>query len=154
MNGILVDSNVILDLFTEDPVWVDWSKRMLEQHDATHTLVINPVIYAEISVRFERIEELEAALQLGGFQMRPLPNEALFLAGKTFLAYRKRGGTRRSPLPDFFIGAHAAVEKLPLLTRDVARYQTDFPTVHLVAPGQTATDRETGNPPSGTSQPS
>ena len=113
---------------------MDWSKNMLGLYHATHTLLISSIIYSEVSIRFESVEELEGVLQIGGFQMRPIPKEALFLAGKAFLAYRKRGGTRRSPLPDFFIGAHAAIEKMPLLTRDSSRYRTDFPTLKLISP--------------------
>lgn len=134
MNELLVDSNVILDVFEKDPVWADWSLQILGRYHTSHTLIINPIIYAEVSIGYENIEELEQALQEGGFQMRQIPKEALFLAGKAFMAYRKRGGSRRSPLPDFFIGAQAAVEKLPLLTRDTARYKTDFPTVVLISP--------------------
>ena len=134
MKGVLVDANIILDIFTKDPIWVAWSKAQLEHYQTTHILLINPIVYAEISIRFEDVEELEAVLKIGGFQMREIPKEALFLAGKAFLAYRKRGGSRRSPLPDFFIGAHAAVEKIPLLTRDATRYTMDFPTVDLVSP--------------------
>ena len=134
MKGILVDSNIILDIFTKDTQWMDWSKNMLGLYHATHTLLINSIIYSEVSIRFESVEELEGALQIGGFQMRSIPKEALFLAGKAFLAYRKRGRTRRSPLPDFFIGAHAAIERMPLLTRDASRYRTDFPTLKLISP--------------------
>lgn len=134
MNRILVDSNVILDILEDDPVWYSWSEEILGRYHETHTLLINPIIYAEVSVGFESVEEVEEIFHEIGFQMVQIPKEALFLAGKVFMAYRKRGGTRRSPLPDFFIGAHAAVENLPLLTRDISRYQTDFPTVDLIAP--------------------
>jgi predicted nucleic acid-binding protein len=134
VNRILVDSNVILDVLEDDPIWFHWSEDVLGRYHDTHTLLINPIVYAEVSVGYENVEEVEQALQMGGFQMWQIPNEALFLAGKVFMAYRKRGGTRRSPLPDFFIGAHAAVEKIPLLTRDVSRYKTDFPTVNLISP--------------------
>ena len=114
--GVLVDSNVLLDLFEEDPVWYDWSANQLQQlADSASPLIINTVIYAEVSVGFERIEELEAVLRPEFFERRPIPWEAAFLAGKCFLRYRKQGGVRSSPLPDFFIGAHAAVEKLTLL---------------------------------------
>ena len=134
MKGVLIDSNILLDVFTEDKFWMDWSESRLDHYRVDHILLINPIVYAEISIRFEDVEELEAVLKIGGFQMREIPKEALFLAGKAFLAYRKRGGSRRSPLPDFFIGAHAAVEKIPLLTRDATRYKMDFPTVDLVSP--------------------
>lgn len=134
MNGLLVDSNIILDLFLDDPVWADWSEAALSDY-AVHTpLFINPVIYSEISIGFEKIEELEAALAKSGFQMLDIPKEALFLAGKAFLNYRKHKGEKRSPLPDFFIGAHAAVSGLDLITRDKNRYQTYFPTVRIIAP--------------------
>ena len=134
MTGMLVDSNVILDVFENDPVWAEWSLQMLGQYRDTHEFLINPIIYAEVSIGYENIEELEQVLKEGKFQMRQIPKEALFLAGKAFLSYRKRGGIRRSPLPDFFIGAHASVEKISLLTRDAARYKTDFPTVNLISP--------------------
>ena len=131
--GVLVDSNVLLDLFTDDPAWAAWSEaRLAEAFDAGQ-VVINPLVYAEISVAFERIEALEAALpeQLG---REDLPWEAAFLAGKCFVDYRRRGGTRRSPLPDFYIGAHAAVTGRALLTRDANRYETLLPTLTLICP--------------------
>lgn len=132
--GVLVDSNVLLDLLEEDPSWYEWSARNLQQAADRTVLIINPVIYAEISIGFQRIEELEAAVPPEVFERRPLPWEAAFLAGKCFLRYRRQGGTRRSPLPDFFIGAHAAVEGLTLLTRDATRYRTYFPSLPLIAP--------------------
>ena len=131
--GVLVDSNVLLDLFTEDPTWATWSEsRLAEAFDAGQ-VVINPIVYAEISVAFERIETLEDALpvQLG---REALPWQAAFLAGKCFIDYRRRGGTRRSPLPDFYIGAHAAVTDRALLTRDTRRYRTLLPTLTLISP--------------------
>ncbi len=133
-NGVLVDSNVLLDLLEEDAAWYEWSARQLQRAADTSVLVINPIIYSEVSIGFARIEELEEALQPDFFERRPLPWEAAFLAGKCFLRYRKRGGTRRSPLPDFFIGAHAAIEGLTLLTRDAARYRTYFPSLPLISP--------------------
>ena len=133
-NGVLVDSNVLLDILEEDPVWYNWSSRQLLLAADTSTVIINPIIYAEISIGFQRIEELDQALKPDMFERRPVPWEAAFLAGKCFLRYRKLGGTRRSPLPDFFIGAHAAVDGLTLLTRDAKRYRTYFPNLHLVAP--------------------
>ena len=136
MTGLLVDANVILDIFENDPDWADWAEAALHRCSSTQTLCINPMIYAEVSIGFARIEELEAALTGCGFQMRQIPKEALFLAGKAFLAYRKRRGARTSPLPDFFIGAHAAVEGMELLTRDSRRYRTYFPTVKLISPEQ------------------
>jgi predicted nucleic acid-binding protein len=132
--GVLVDSNVLLDLLEEDATWYAWSSRQLQLAADTSSLIINPIIYAEVSVGFTRIEELDEALRPDIFERRPLPWEAAFLAGKCFLRYRKSGGPRRSPLPDFFIGAHAAVEGLTLLTRDATRYRTYFPTLSLIAP--------------------
>lgn len=134
MNVVLVDSNVLLDILTEDPKWEPWSAEALAQCADQALLAINPIIYAEVSIGFARIEELEAALPPSAFQRVPLPWEAAFLAGKCFLVYRKRGGIKRSPLPDFYIGAHAAVASMSLLTRDPARYRTYFPKVHLIAP--------------------
>ena len=131
---LLVDSNVLLDIFSDDPVWFAWSERMLSRYAQTHDLVINAVIYTELSISFERIEELEASLRAASIGVAPLPREALFLAGKVFLSYRRRGGAKASTLPDFFIGAQAAVQKLPLLTRDVKRYKTYYPTVELISP--------------------
>lgn len=132
MNGILVDSNILLDVFLDDPKWEKWSEEQLGYYGASHHLYINPMIYTEISIGFSRIEDLEHTLMEGGFIILPIPKEALFLAGKTFLQYRKRKGTKRFPLPDFFIGAHAAIEGLPLLTRDQRRYQTYFPHVVIL----------------------
>ena len=134
MTNIMVDSCVLLDLFTEDPNWFDWSSEAVATAADAGFLILNPVIYAEISIGFERIEEIEALLPNDYFQLRTIPREAAFLAGKCFLKYRRRGGNRRAPLPDFFIGAHAAVEQLPLITRDVARYRTYFPTLELICP--------------------
>jgi predicted nucleic acid-binding protein len=134
MNGILVDSNILLDVFLDDPKWGTWSEEQLGVYGASHHLYINPMIYAEISIGFSRIENLEQTLMEGGFIILPIPKEALFLAGKTFLQYRKRKGTKRSPLPDFFIGAHAAIEGLALLTRDPRRYRTYFPHVVILEP--------------------
>ena len=134
MSDALADSSVVLDVFTDDPQWADWSQAALNRCGASGRLYINAVIYAEVSVGFTRIEELEAALTGCGLAMLPIPREALFLAGKAFVQYRRRSGTRQSPLPDFFIGAHAAVAGLPLITRDPARVRTCFPRVQLVAP--------------------
>lgn len=129
-----MDSNVILDLFTDDPSWADWSQAALEGQLASGPLFINPVIYAEVSVRFERIESLDQALSGCRLSMLPLPREGLFLAGKAFLRHRRQGGTRTAPLPDFFIGAHAAVTGMPLLTRDGRRFTTHFPRLRLISP--------------------
>jgi predicted nucleic acid-binding protein len=134
MAHILVDSNVLLDVITEDPNWAAWSSATLEEQSEENLLAINALIYAEVSIRFERIEELEAALPSSLVERLPVPWEAAFLAGKCFLQYRRRGGTKRSTLPDFFIGAHASVLGIPLITRDVARYRTYFPRLRLIAP--------------------
>ena len=134
MKPILVDSNVLLDIATDDSAWSSWSSNALERAANEAVLVINPLVYAEVSVRFSRIEDLEAAIPSDLFRRDPLPFEAAFLAGKAFLKYRKQGGGRSSPLPDFYIGAHAAVADLRLLTRDATRYRTYFPTVELISP--------------------
>ncbi len=134
MSAVLVDSNVILDVLTEDPRWYAWSAEALARQAEEAALVVNPIIYAEVSIRFATIEELEDALPAAFFQRAPLPWEAAFLAGKCFLTYRRHGGTKRAPLPDFYIGAHAAVTGMPLLTRDAARYRSYFPRLRLVAP--------------------
>ncbi len=134
MRGILVDSNVILDIFLDDPNWAEWSESKLEKFSATSNLFINPVVYSEVSIGFERIEDLESALNRGGFRMLEIPKEALFLAGKAFFEYRKKKGVKRSPLPDFYIGAQAAILKMDLITRDESRYRTYFPTVKLISP--------------------
>jgi predicted nucleic acid-binding protein len=130
----MVDANVILDIVTEDDEWLDWSSAMLEEAAEHGTLAINPIVYAEVAVRFERIEDLEEALPSAYFRRDPIPSEAAFLAAKCFERYRRGGGARRSPLPDFFIGAHAAVAGMTLLTRDARRYRTYFPRLRLVAP--------------------
>lgn len=134
MQKVLVDSNVILDIATLDPVWHDWSANALASCVERCAPVINPVIYAEVSVGFASIEEMSAAVPQSDFEYAQLPWEAAFLAGKCFLQYRKSGGSKRSPLPDFFIGAHATVNKMALLTRDNRRYRTYFPTVQLICP--------------------
>jgi predicted nucleic acid-binding protein len=134
MNGTLVDSNVLLDVLTEDPRWSGWSSTALERCANTGPLYINAIIYAEVSIGFETIEEFETALPAESFGRLRLPLEAAFLAGKVFLRYRKRKGPRTSPLPDFFIGAHAAVASLRLLTRDARRYRTYFPSLDLLTP--------------------
>jgi len=132
--SVLVDSNVILDVATEDRTWGEWSARALARVADETVLVINPIIFAEVSVGFSRVEELEEALPPEVFRREPLPYEAAFLAGKSFLAYRRRGGHRPVPLPDFYIGAHAAVAGHQLLTRDAARYRTYFPRLKIIAP--------------------
>lgn len=132
--AVLVDSNVLLDVLTEDPRWSSWSLSALAEQGDRDVLAINPIIYAEVSIGFVRIEEIEAALPPPTFHRLGLPWEAAFLAGKCFLRYRKRGGIRTSPLPDFYIGAHASVSGMKLLTRDAARYRTYFPRLRLIAP--------------------
>ena len=134
MTATLVDSNVILDIVTEDEEWRDWSASALAQAANTSRLVVNPIVYAEVAAGFARIEDLEDALTPGYYERRPLPWEAAFLAGQCFVRYRRRGGTRRSPLPDFYIGAHAAIEGLTLITRDPRRYRTSFPGLRILAP--------------------
>jgi len=129
-----VDSNVLLDVMTEDPEWSAWSGEALAECAEHATLAINPLVYAEVSIRFQRIEELEEALPADTFLRLPLPWEAAFLAGKCFVRYRRSRGARRSPLPDFYIGAHAATAGLVLLTRDATRYRTYFPSLEILAP--------------------
>lgn len=131
---ILVDSSVILDILTEDESWFAWSARALADCARSNILAVNPIIYAEVSIRFEKIEELDAALPSTYFRRLPLPWEAAFLAGKRFLDYRRKSGQKRSPLPDFYIGAHAEVGGMTLLARDAARYHTYFPALRIIAP--------------------
>jgi predicted nucleic acid-binding protein len=133
MTASLVDSNVILDVFTEDPKWSDWSSAALADAAEAGRLVINPIIYAEVSIRFPRIEDLDVALPPDQFVREPIPFAAAFLAGKAFLEYRRRGGPRSSLLPDFFIGAHAAIAGHRLLTRDPARFRVHFPRLRQPA---------------------
>jgi predicted nucleic acid-binding protein len=134
--GVLVDSNVLLDIATNDPVWGDWSARALSEAAEHAILFINPIIYAEVSVGYTTIEALDAALPATLYRREPLPWEAGFLAGKSFLLYRRRGGLRTAPLPDFYVGAHAAIGRLALLTRDEARYRSYFPKVEVFAPSK------------------
>lgn len=134
MNGVLVDSCVLLDLFTNDPKWADWSERILGQYGQTNSLYINSIIYTEVSIGFNRIEEVETALELVGIKVLELPREALFLAGKVFLKYSRSKGTKHSTLPDFYIGSHAIVSDLNLITRDITRYNTYFPNLNLIIP--------------------
>ena len=133
MAEVLVDSNVLLDVVTEDPRWFAWSSEALARCAEEATLVVNPIIFAEVSIGFDRIEEVDELLE-EVVERAPLPWEAAFLAGKAFVRYRKLGGRRSSTLPDFYIGAHAAVAGMALLTRDAARYRTYFPGVHVIAP--------------------
>jgi predicted nucleic acid-binding protein len=134
VSDVLVDSNVLLDVLTEDAQWYEWSSGSLAAQAERRILRINPIIYSEVSVGFDRIEDLEEALPREVLRRTALPWEAGFLAGKCFLRYRKSGGARRSPLPDFYIGAHAAVSRMTLLTRDASRYRTYFPKLEMVAP--------------------
>ncbi len=131
----LVDTNVLLDLITNDPIWADWSARQLEILSAQGQLIVNPVIYAELSAGFDRLEEVDAALDTAGIELVEIPRAALFLAGKAFQRYRAQRGTRTGVLPDFFIGAHAMVEGISLLTRDARRYRSYFPDIVLITPG-------------------
>jgi len=134
MTAVLVDSNVLLDVVTDDPTWGSWSRASLERAADESILVINALIYAEVSIGFAVIEELEEALPPDLYRREHVPYEAGFLAGKVFVRYRRAGGNRRSPLPDFYIGAHAAIAGHRLLTRDPTRYRSHFPTVELIAP--------------------
>jgi predicted nucleic acid-binding protein len=134
MAVILIDSCVVTDLSDPASAWFEWSASTLEQLDQNNTFVINPIVYAECSIGFELIEEVEALFEHLGFAIQPIPREALFLAGKAFLQYRKRQGNKSNVLPDFFIGAHAAVAGYPLMTRDRGRFRTYFPSVELIMP--------------------
>jgi predicted nucleic acid-binding protein len=134
VTGVLVDSNIILDIILDDPNWAGWAESVLADVSQNSRLYINQIVYSEISIAFEKIEELESALRNGGFQMLEIPKEALFLAGKAYLHYRRVKGTNRSPLPDFYIGAQAAVLGMDLITRDEGRYRTYFPTVKILCP--------------------
>jgi len=134
MKTTLVDSNVLLDIATQDPRWCFWSSEALAAAANESALAINPLIFAEVSVRFDKLEDLEGVVPIAIFRREPLPFEAAFLAGKAFLKYRRGGGVKTSPIPDFYIGAHAAVAGFRLLTRDPRRYRNYFPTVELIAP--------------------
>jgi len=134
MNGIFIDSCVLLDLFTDDPNWADWSENILNQYSQTNSLYINSIVYTEISIGFHKIEELEDALHQVGIRVLEIPREALFLAGKVFVQYRNNKGTKNSVLPDFFIGAHATISDFDLITRDKARFKTYFPKLNLISP--------------------
>lgn len=133
-DGTLVDSNVLLDIMTEDPVWENWSTNALASAAEAGPVYINPIVYSEVSIRFSTVEALGAALPPQDYRREAIPWPAAFLAGKVFLDYRRSGGTKVTTLPDFFIGAHAAIAGWDLLTRDVGRYRTYFPTVTLIAP--------------------
>jgi predicted nucleic acid-binding protein len=131
---LLVDTNVLVDVLQDDPQWADWSIGQMRAQSRIHALVINPVIYAEISLSFSTMEALDKVIDTLALQVSEIPRPALFLAGKAFARYRRRGGTRQQVLPDFFIGAHAAVEGWPLLTRDASRFRTYFPDLDVFAP--------------------
>lgn len=131
---LLVDTNVLVDVLQDDPDWADWSIAQLRAQSQLHALTINPVVYAELSLTFDTPDALDEVLAAMQIEMHEIPRPALFLAGRAFVRYRRGGGTRQNVLADFFIGAHAAVEAWPLLTRDVARYRTYFPTIELVSP--------------------
>ncbi len=131
---ILVDSNILLDILTLDSQWYDWSASKLVMLAESHELIINDIIYTEISIGFERIEDLEETFSGNFFKIMPMPKEALFLAGKAFLQYKSNNGTKNSVLPDLFIGAHASVLGIPLITRDTSRYKTYFPKLRLITP--------------------
>ena len=134
MNGVFIDSCVLLDLFTDDPNWGDWSEKIVDQYSQTNTLFVNSIVYTEVSIGFDKIEELEKAIDQIGIKVLEIPREALFLTGKVFLKYRRNKGTKSSPLPDFFIGAHASVSSFELITRDITKFRTYFPQVKLIHP--------------------
>jgi len=136
MSGVLVDTNIILDIATEDTKWFEWSSRQLSECAEKHTLFINKIIYAEVSIGYKKIEDLEAAIHHSIFKRATIPWEAAFLAGKTFLRYKKLGDNRSQPLPDFFIAAHAVIDGLTLLTRDGKRFRHYFPTLKLISPNK------------------
>jgi len=131
---ILVDTNVLLDLVTDDPLWAEWSQQQLDLASARDELAINDIIYAELSIGYAKIEDLEAMIRSGGLVNAAIPRAALFLAGKAFQRYRSSGGLKTGVLPDFFIGAHAVASDAVLVTRDAARYRTYFPGIMLIAP--------------------
>jgi len=131
---ILLDSNVILDIWVDDPIWYEWSNREMREHSLLHELAINPIVYAEISPSFATSEALDENLAALGVIVVSIPRRAAFLAGKAYVQYRRKGGTKRNVLPDFFIGAHAAVLGCPLLTRDTSRFAAYFPSVRLISP--------------------
>lgn len=132
--SVLIDSNILLDIFTEDKQWYDWSSSKVMLYAETETLVINPVIYAEISIGFQKIEDIEAAIPTEFIRREDIPYEAAFLAGKCFKKYKAAGGQKSSPLPDFFIGAHAAIMQWSLITRDKGRFTTYFPKLNIISP--------------------
>jgi len=134
MNGIFIDSCVLLDLFTDDPHWANWAEKTLSNYRLNNTLYINSIVYTEVSIGFNKIEEVESAIEQVGVKVLEIPREALFLAGKIFLDYRKNKGTKSSTLPDFFIGAHATISSFHVMTRDRAKFKTYYPALHLISP--------------------
>ena len=134
MNGVFIDSCVLLDLFTDDPIWAEWSESILEKYSQTNTLYINSIVYTEVSIGFKKIEEVEKAITELDIKVLEIPREALFLTGKVYLKYRKNKGTKTSPLPDFFIGAHVTVSNFDLITRDSSKYKAYFPQARLIHP--------------------
>lgn len=134
---LIVDTNVLVDVLEDDPQWADWSVRQLRAQSQVHELLINPVIYSELSLTFKSVEAIDAAVSEMGLSLQELPRAALFLAGKAFVKYRREGGHKGNVLADFFIGAHAAVLGCPILTRDARRYKNYFPRVALIVPDQT-----------------
>ena len=135
---LLVDTNVLVDVLQDDPEWADWSIGQLRAQSKVHRLAINPIIYSELSLTFSTVEGLDKAIEDLGLALIEIPCPALFLAGKAFIRYRRQGGTKDNVLADFFIGAHAAVSRLPLLTRDTRRYASYFADVALIAPEQSS----------------
>lgn len=133
---LLVDTNVLVDVLEDDPEWADWSIGQLRAQSQIHRLVINPIIHAELSLTFATVEALDRTVDDLGLTMLEIPKPALFLAGKAFVRYRRKGGQKQNVLADFFIGAHAAVSRYPLLTRDTRRYSSYFADVKLIAPDQ------------------
>lgn len=131
---LLVDTNILVDVLQNDPQWADWSIAQLRAQAKLHALAINPVIYAEMSLSFSTLEALDEVVKTMELELREIPQPALFLAAKAYALYRRRGGNKGQVLPDFFIGAHAAVEGWPLLTRDASRFKTYFPTLEVIAP--------------------
>jgi predicted nucleic acid-binding protein len=134
VNGVLIDSCVLLDLYTDDENWADWSEYTLEKYSRTNSLYINSIVYTEVSVGFDKIENFETAIEAMGIKVLEMPREALFLTGKAFIKYRRMKGVKISPLPDFFIGAHASVSRFGLITRDITKYKTYFPQAQLIHP--------------------
>jgi predicted nucleic acid-binding protein len=134
MDKILVDSSVIIDIFEDTPDWADWSTDALIKYSRDYSMIINDIIYSELSLAFNKVSELDNAIEEAGLKMEKIPREALMAAGKAFLLYRKNKGLKTNTLPDFFIGAHAQELKIPLLTRDTRRIKTYFPGIKIISP--------------------